>query len=57
MLELWTLFAQLLAPHGYHAAAGILSAEQHGVPQTRKRAFLIAASTAGAVARRDASLL
>lgn len=42
VLELWTLFAQLLEPHGYHAAAGVLSAEQHGVPQTRKRAFLIA---------------
>lgn len=42
VLELWTLFAALLAVHGYKATAGVLSAEQYGVPQTRKRAFLIA---------------
>jgi DNA (cytosine-5)-methyltransferase 1 len=42
VLELWTLFAALLSSHGYQAAVGILSAEQYGVPQTRKRAFLIA---------------
>jgi DNA (cytosine-5)-methyltransferase 1 len=42
VLELWAVFAELLAAHGYHTAAGILSAERYGVPQTRKRAFLIA---------------
>ncbi len=42
VLELWTIFASLLSAHGYHTAAGILSAERYGVPQTRKRAFLIA---------------
>jgi DNA (cytosine-5)-methyltransferase 1 len=42
VLELWTLFAALLCAHGYRSAAGILSAERYGVPQTRKRAFLIA---------------
>jgi DNA (cytosine-5)-methyltransferase 1 len=42
VLELWTMFAELLAGHGYQTAAGILSAERYGVPQTRKRAFLIA---------------
>jgi DNA (cytosine-5)-methyltransferase 1 len=42
VLELWTLFAELLSAHGYHAVAGILSAERYGVPQTRRRAFLIA---------------
>jgi DNA (cytosine-5)-methyltransferase 1 len=42
VLELWTLFAGLLAQHGYQTAAGVLSAERFGVPQTRKRAFLIA---------------
>jgi DNA (cytosine-5)-methyltransferase 1 len=42
VLELWSIFAGLLAVHGYHATAGVLSAEQYGVPQTRKRAFLIA---------------
>ena len=52
------MFAGLLAAHGYHTAAGVLSAERYGVPQTRKRAFLIASldgpvQTAGA----DAPLL
>jgi DNA (cytosine-5)-methyltransferase 1 len=42
VLELWSLFASLLAVHGYHTAMGVLSAERYGVPQTRKRAFLIA---------------
>jgi DNA (cytosine-5)-methyltransferase 1 len=42
VLELWSLFAELLGAHGYQAAAGVLSAERYGVPQTRKRAFLIA---------------
>ncbi|MGN6373373.1 MAG: DNA cytosine methyltransferase [Solirubrobacteraceae bacterium] len=42
VLELWSLFASLLALYGYHTAVGVLSAEQYGVPQTRKRAFLIA---------------
>jgi DNA (cytosine-5)-methyltransferase 1 len=42
VLELWSLFAGLLAAHGYETAVGVLSAERYGVPQTRKRAFLIA---------------
>jgi DNA (cytosine-5)-methyltransferase 1 len=42
VLELWTLFAGLLQVHGYQAVAGVLSAERYGVPQTRKRAYLIA---------------
>ena len=42
VLELWSEFAGLLAVHGYDVAAGVLSAEQYGVPQTRRRAFLIA---------------
>lgn len=42
VLELWSLFASLLTLYGYQTAAGVLSAEQYGVPQTRKRAFLIA---------------
>jgi DNA (cytosine-5)-methyltransferase 1 len=42
VLELWSLFAGLLCAHGYDATAGILGAEQYGVPQTRKRAFLVA---------------
>jgi DNA (cytosine-5)-methyltransferase 1 len=42
VLELWQLFADLLAGHGYRCAVGVLSAEQYGVAQTRKRAYLIA---------------
>jgi DNA (cytosine-5)-methyltransferase 1 len=42
VLELWSLFASLLSVHGYESAVGVLSAERYGVPQTRRRAFLIA---------------
>jgi DNA (cytosine-5)-methyltransferase 1 len=42
VLELWSLFAQLLATRGYHTATGVLRAECYGVPQTRRRAFLLA---------------
>lgn len=40
--ELWSVFAELLGAHGYECAVGLLSAERFGVPQVRKRAFLIA---------------
>jgi DNA (cytosine-5)-methyltransferase 1 len=40
--QLWELFAELLGDHGYETAVGVLSAERYGVPQVRKRAFLIA---------------
>lgn len=40
--ELWSVFADLLGAHGYRCAFGLLSAERFGVPQVRKRAFLIA---------------
>lgn len=42
VLELWKLFADLLQGHGYRTAVGVLSAEQYGVPQSRRRCFLIA---------------
>ncbi len=42
VLELWELFADLLQGHGYRTAVGVLSAEQYGVPQSRRRCFLIA---------------
>jgi DNA (cytosine-5)-methyltransferase 1 len=48
VLELWSVFAGLLDAHGYQTSTGILCAERYGVPQTRKRAFLIA-SLDGAV--------
>lgn len=40
--ELWESFAELLTDHGYQTAVGVLSSECYGVPQVRKRAFLIA---------------
>jgi DNA (cytosine-5)-methyltransferase 1 len=52
VLELWELFAGLLGSHGYRCATGCLSAERHGVPQVRKRAFLLA-SLDGEVALPD----
>jgi DNA (cytosine-5)-methyltransferase 1 len=42
VLPLWQAMADVLRDHGYHTDTGVLSAEQYGVPQTRKRAFLIA---------------
>ena len=48
VIELWSAFADLLGAHGYRCVAGLLSAERFGVPQVRKRAFLIA-SLDGAV--------
>lgn len=42
VLPLWSEMAQILATLGYSTATGILSAEQFGVPQTRKRAILVA---------------
>jgi DNA (cytosine-5)-methyltransferase 1 len=41
VLELWTLFAQLLEAKGWRVWAGILEAERYGVPQTRERAIML----------------
>jgi DNA (cytosine-5)-methyltransferase 1 len=42
VLPLWSEMAQFLGTLGYSVSTGILSAEQYGVPQTRKRAILVA---------------
>lgn len=42
VLPLWEVMARLLRERGYSAWCGVLSAEQYGVPQTRKRAILVA---------------
>lgn len=42
VLPLWSLFAQILGTLGYSTDVGVLTAEQYGVPQTRKRAYLVA---------------
>lgn len=49
VLPLWEHFAALLREQGYRAWCGILSAERYGVPQTRRRAFLIARRDTGRV--------
>lgn len=42
VLPLWELYAEQLRADGYHAWTGCLQAEQFGVPQTRRRAVLLA---------------
>lgn len=42
VLAMWSLFATILGEHGYGVWTGVLSAERYGVPQTRKRAILMA---------------
>lgn len=42
VLPVWEACARVLRARGYHVITGILNAEQYGVPQTRKRAFLVA---------------
>jgi DNA (cytosine-5)-methyltransferase 1 len=42
VLPIWEACAKVLAAAGYSVDTGILSAEQYGVPQTRRRAILVA---------------
>lgn len=42
VLPIWQYLAARLRDLGYHAWCGVLSAETYGVPQTRKRAILVA---------------
>lgn len=42
VLPVWELMADVLRREGYSVAVGKLSAEEYGVPQTRKRAILVA---------------
>jgi len=42
VLPLWQAMAAALRELGYRAWCGILSSEEYGVPQTRKRAILVA---------------
>jgi len=42
VLPVWQAVAEVLERAGYGVATGILSAEQYGVPQTRRRAVLVA---------------
>lgn len=40
--QVWDAYAEALNAEGYHVATGVLSTEQHGIPQTRRRAVLVA---------------
>jgi len=42
VLPVWQAYADVLREEGYSVATGILRAEQYGVPQTRRRAVLVA---------------
>lgn len=42
VLPVWQAYAAVLRAEGYSVATGVLKAEQHGVPQTRRRAVLVA---------------
>ena len=42
VLPVWQACADYLSERGWNTWAGLLHAEQYGVPQTRKRAFLLA---------------
>lgn len=42
VLPLWEMYAEVLRKYGYSVWTGNLNAEQYGVPQTRKRAVLMA---------------
>lgn len=41
-LPVWHAYAEHLRAEGYHVATGVLRTEEYGVPQTRRRAALIA---------------
>lgn len=42
VLPVWHACAEVLRRNGYSVAVGLLNAEQYGVPQTRRRAILVA---------------
>ncbi|MFC5883258.1 DNA cytosine methyltransferase, partial [Streptomyces virginiae] len=48
VLPIWHAYAHVLERLGYGAATGILRTEQYGLPQTRRRAVLVARYAADA---------
>jgi site-specific DNA-cytosine methylase len=47
VLPVWEACAGVLRERGYSVATGVLNAEQYGVPQTRRRAVLVARRDGG----------
>lgn len=47
VLPVWEACAVVLREHGYSVAVGTLNSEQYGVPQTRRRAVLVARRDGG----------
>jgi DNA (cytosine-5)-methyltransferase 1 len=46
VLPFWEVCADILRANGYRVLTGIVATERYGVPQTRRRAFLLASMTA-----------
>lgn len=42
VLPVWEVYAEILRARGYHVWTGVLNAADFGLPQARKRAFLLA---------------
>ena len=40
--QVWNAYAEVLRAEGYEVATGVLATEQYGLPQTRRRAVLVA---------------
>lgn len=49
VLPVWEAMAEVLRAEGYSVATGNVQAEQYGVPQTRKRAILVAKRRSGPI--------
>ncbi|WP_433352662.1 DNA cytosine methyltransferase [Microtetraspora malaysiensis] len=56
VLPVWAAMHEILEAEDYSVAHGVLRTEQYGVPQTRRRAILIARRTQGAALRREGSM-
>lgn len=51
VLPIWDAYAIVLRERGWQTVTGVLNAEQYGVPQTRRRAFLLASLEPATIVR------